>query len=249
MIRNYSRLFERYLILIIFKSLGKAVTINDISVKAKSKEKVYQVLTYEGGMYLPSVLDANKEYIKEILTGSKKFIYWTQILTVKVPHIKSLSIKNVLRFAKEQIKVEVYLPTYKYNKLPNKDWLWNVVNTLANKESNQFIQERLANREKYMAMKMRLNVVAIPVIAHIFAKSKNDFYMNGRAHFLLRRPLKNTNRKIHDIEMDQNEENKNEIELYQEKISNLQKEVENYQAKNDVILQDKENSASFTSMV
>ena len=51
--------------------MGKAVTINYVSLKAKYKEDVFRVLSYEGGMYLPFILDLNKEYIKEISTGNK----------------------------------------------------------------------------------------------------------------------------------------------------------------------------------
>ena len=220
--------------------MEKDFTINDISLKAKSKKEVYQVLTYEGGIYLPPILDANKNYIKDIMTGKKKFLYWKQILTVKVPHIDSLSIKQVLNFAKEWTNINDYLPTYKYNKLPNRDWLWNVVNTLANKEFSKFIQDRLAKREKCMITKMRLDVEAIPEIVNIFAKSKNVSYMNGRTHFLMRSQLENRKRKIHDIEMDLNEETKNEIKNYKEKINDLQKEIEQYQRTNDDLLQDKE---------
>ena len=69
----------------------------------------------------------------------KKFLYWKQILTVKVPLIDSLSIKLILNFAKEWTNINYYLSTYKYNKLPNRDWFWNLVNILTNKEFSKFI--------------------------------------------------------------------------------------------------------------
>ena len=87
---------------------------------------------------------------------------------------------------------------------------------------------------------MRLDVEAIPEIVNIFTKSKNVSYMNGITHFLMRRQLKNRKRKIHDIEMDLNEETKNEIKNYKEKINDLQKEIEQYQRTDDDLLQDKE---------
>ena len=85
-----------------------------------------------------------------------------------------------------------------------------------------------SQKEKCVVTKMRLDVEAIPEIVSIFAKSKNVYYMNGRTHFLMRRQLENRKRKIHDIEMDLNEETKNEIKNYKEKINDLQKEIEQY---------------------
>ena len=152
--------------------MEKYFAINDISLKAKSKKKVYQVFIYEGGIYLPPILDANKNYIKDITTDKKMFLYWMQILTVKLPHIGSLSIKLVINFVIEWTNINDYLPTYKYNKLPNRDWLWNVVNTLANKEFSKFIQDRFAKREKCMVTKKRLGIEAIHEIVSIFANLK-----------------------------------------------------------------------------
>ena len=47
----------------------KEITLNDISIKARSKKEVYLVLTVEGGLYLPPILDSNRMYLKEIMSG------------------------------------------------------------------------------------------------------------------------------------------------------------------------------------
>ena len=51
----------------------KDITISDIVIHAKSKKEVYHVLTVEGGLYLPPIIDANKNYIQNIMRGFKKF--------------------------------------------------------------------------------------------------------------------------------------------------------------------------------
>ena len=81
-------------------SLVKDIMLIDISVKARSKKEVYLVLTVEGGLYLPSILDANWNYLKNIMSGKKKFLYSKDIKWIKVPQIKSLSFKYILKFAK-----------------------------------------------------------------------------------------------------------------------------------------------------
>ena len=53
-------------------SLVKDISLIDISVKARSKKEVYLVLTVEGELYLPPILDANRNYLKNIMSGKKK---------------------------------------------------------------------------------------------------------------------------------------------------------------------------------
>ena len=86
------------------------ITINDISIKARSKKEIYMVLSLEGGIYLPPILDANSKYIKDIITGSKEYLYWKNINTIKVPHIKSFEIKNIITFARQHCQIDNYLP-------------------------------------------------------------------------------------------------------------------------------------------
>ena len=108
--------------------MDRQITLNDVSVKAKSKKEVYSVLTVEGGLYLPPIMDSSKEYLKAIMTGKEKFLSSKDVNVIKLPQLKSLSIKEILVFAKKNTDIENYLPIYKYNKLPNREWLWNVIN-------------------------------------------------------------------------------------------------------------------------
>ena len=49
--------------------MEKEITLNDIAIRAKSKKEGDQVLTIEGGLYLPPMADANKKYIQNIMKG------------------------------------------------------------------------------------------------------------------------------------------------------------------------------------
>ena len=42
------------------------------------------VLTVEAGIYLPPIFDANREYIQDIMTTIKKFLYCKNVQTIKV---------------------------------------------------------------------------------------------------------------------------------------------------------------------
>ena len=54
-------------------------------------------------------------------------------------HIKFLSIKDILKFARENSNIDDYLPTYNITKHTNCDWLWNVVNTIVNSQFEKFV--------------------------------------------------------------------------------------------------------------
>lgn len=99
------------------------ITLNDVSLKAKSKKEIYLVLTVEGGLYLPPILDANRKYLRALMIGKKKFLYSSKIKVTKVPQVENLAIKNILEFAAKNVDIQNYLPEYEYNKQPNRDWL------------------------------------------------------------------------------------------------------------------------------
>ena len=75
--------------------MEKALTINEVAIKARSKKEFYSVLSAEGGIYLPPIMDANSSYFKDIVTGNKKFLY-SKNKVVKVPQIKRLYITDIL---------------------------------------------------------------------------------------------------------------------------------------------------------
>ena len=81
--------------------MEKEITINDIAIHARSKKEIYHVLTAEGGLYLPPIMDADRKYIQNIVRGLKKFMYSKDIKVVKVPQIEALSIKKLLQWVKQ----------------------------------------------------------------------------------------------------------------------------------------------------
>ena len=109
------------------------------------------------------------------------------MLTIQVPQIKLLGIKEILNFGRKCSAIDQYLPSYKYNNFPNCDWLRKVINTIWNKEFGKYISDSMKIREKQMVFKMNFKVDAIPEIVNIFSNSLNVSYMKGRTHFLIRK--------------------------------------------------------------
>ena len=154
------------------------------------------MLTVEGGLYLSPMMDANKRYIQDIMCGIKKYKYAKNVSIVKVPQIKNLSIKAILIWAKENTSIESYLPSYDYEKYPNRDWLWNILNTITYDKFQKLIKDSL--KEKMIVMKSKMKVEEIPEIINIFAKSENVSVLKGKSHFLMREYQRDRKRKRSD---------------------------------------------------
>ena len=54
-------------------TMKKEIKMNDIAIRAKSLKEVSNVLTVEGGLKLPPMMDENKKYIKCIMRVHAKF--------------------------------------------------------------------------------------------------------------------------------------------------------------------------------
>ena len=127
--------------------MEKEITISDIAIHAKSKKEIFHVLTVEGGLYLPPINDSNKKYIQNIMKGLKKFLYAKNVKVVKTPHIKGLSIKEIIAWAKDNSDIDCYLPTYSYHKYPDRDWICYELNTIENQKFQKFINDALKDRQ------------------------------------------------------------------------------------------------------
>ena len=82
------------------------------------------------------------------MNSKKTFLYCKNISVVKPPQIISLLIKEILTFGKNNTNIEEYLLTYNYNNFPNREWLWNMTNSIAETKFKKFVGSAMLNREK-----------------------------------------------------------------------------------------------------
>ena len=54
--------------------MNNDLTINDLSVKFKSKTELYNVLVHEGSIYLPPKQDTTQIFLRSIMLGSKLYV-------------------------------------------------------------------------------------------------------------------------------------------------------------------------------
>ena len=75
---------------------------------------------------------------------TKDYIKSKNVLVTKVSHYKNLTVSKILRFARSKGDINKYITDYKYNKEPNREWLWNVINTLIPEEFSEFVSRNIA---------------------------------------------------------------------------------------------------------
>ena len=68
------------------------------------------------------------------MRGFEKFLYTKNVIVVKVPYFKGLSIYEIIVWAKNNSDIDSYLTTYSYHKYPDRDWICNVLNTIENQK-------------------------------------------------------------------------------------------------------------------
>ena len=98
-----------------------------------------------------------------------------------------------------------YLPEYEYQKEPNRDWLWNIVNTLIHQEFQEYIQDKVGKRESQLIKAKNLKVWVTPEIADIIQRSKAVSTSKGKFHFLLRPVINWNSRKQQKLEREKEE--------------------------------------------
>ena len=106
------------------------------------------------------------------MQGDKKWIIWDKVKVIKIPQYEGLKVKDVLKFAASKIDIEAYLPSYDYPKEPNREWFWNIVNSLIPDEFKSFVDHQIEKRLKKLVQNQNLKVTANKYFIEIFKASK-----------------------------------------------------------------------------
>ena len=174
------------------------IQISELGLKSKSKKEVYDLLCNEGSIYLPPIEDAHHKFISQILVGDKKYLKRSHVKVCRVPHLKGLTVEDLLVFGQLKVNLNDYLPDYEYHKLPNRQWLCNMLNTLLGSTFAKFVKEWMKARVKHMVMKKKLTVKLLPEFENMFMSSKNISVQKGRSHSLIKKYGKRKWEEIQD---------------------------------------------------
>ena len=82
-------------------------------------------------MYVPPKLMVNKDFLKQILAGTKKLYHLNEIKPVYVPQYDELSVKRLWPNLKRANDFMIFLPDeLPKGRLPDRDYFFTVLNTL-----------------------------------------------------------------------------------------------------------------------
>ena len=129
----------------------KDITLSDLSLKAKSKKEIYMVLTVEGGLYLSPTMDANRNYIRVVISGTKLFLYLKNVKWTKVPQKEKLDLKSILKFGRDNSNIDQSISTQNF-----RTEFGSVINTVVYDEFQLFIKNAMKNRENSWLWKVGL---------------------------------------------------------------------------------------------
>ena len=213
----------------------------DLASKWRSKKELYNMLVREGGIYLPPNQEATQKYLRDLMMGKKKFIKSENILAIKVPQYKGLTVKSIIEFAQRNIHIDKYLPDYEYSKENNREWVWNIVNTIIPEKFKRFIDQKVEERKQQIIKSQNLGISVNPEFMSIFKSSNSVSFVKGKSHFLARLPRPSKEQKnIQELEEEkreiiakaENAENKlEELKLKLEELQNNLRDADDNAAK------------------
>ena len=215
------------------------ISIQQMGLKWRSKREVYNLLTTEGGCYLPPLADSHYKYISQVLVGDKKVLKWKDVKVCSVPHLKGLKINELLEFARTHFDVDNYIPDYEYDKKPNRNWIWNIINSVCQGEFQKYIEKKISDRTKFTINMKSFNLKALPEFISIFQSSKSISTDHGRSHFLLKTAGK---RKWEEVKKDDAEQLRctvKENKLLRDKIDKLHERIFKYESVQNELLADR----------
>ena len=212
--------------------VGNSFTIKDLSSKCKSKAELYNMLVRDGQLYLPPKQEATQRFLRDVMMGKKSYIKCDDVKVTKVPQYKGLTVKNILKFARDQMNIDKYIPEFDYPKEPNREWLCNIINTLLHDEFQKFILKIVEERRNELIHSQNLGITVRPEFLNIFKKSQAVSIQTGKSHFLARVPKTTKDHiQIRKLEMENEEVKERKFEAFEEirKLKSKLKEMEESQ--------------------
>ena len=101
-----------------------------------------------------------------------------------------LECKANTSFVQQHAEIQTYLPEYLYDKIQNREWVCNVVNSLIPQEFKEFIDKKVKERKQSIIKSQNLGANIMPQFVNIFKTSNSVSLHKGKSHFLIRQSQK-----------------------------------------------------------
>lgn len=121
-----------------------------------------------------------------------RFVKYDDLKAIRVDRFEGLEVEALLSWARDHVDIESYLPSYKYKRAPNREWLCNIckhpfadpsVHSLKPVEFKAYIKEKLKAREQMVFVKKVHTIDCIPEVADAFEHTSHVSSKNRHLTF------------------------------------------------------------------
>lgn len=130
----------------------KKVHAADIMRNFRSKEDFIKILSIEGQFYLPPVQECTVDFLRDVCAGRKGLLQNDEVRVIYVPRMPELSAKHLLKEAIEDEDINYYLPPVRDNHVLNKEFLFNIINTVKPEFFPESIRDLMRIKQEKIAM-------------------------------------------------------------------------------------------------
>ena len=106
------------------------VTATSFAAKFKSKREVYFFLTVDVKAYLPPFENTSIYWLKDIISGEKKYIHQDDVKHITMPYYKGITLKNIFEVLGNYPALGPYAPDAKDVKRLPREWVGNLGYTI-----------------------------------------------------------------------------------------------------------------------
>ena len=131
----------------------------------------YHFLAVECHAYLAPLESHTIYFLKKLINGERKFLHCDKVKYLAVPQYEGLGIKEFLQEAHKYPQVTDYLPEQEDHKRLPRQWVINVVYTLAGKPFADWVLEHVEARNAKVVADKQLAIMMDPDIMRAFQAS------------------------------------------------------------------------------
>ena len=204
------------------------MTVNDLSSKFRAKSELINVLWREGDIYLPPKRDVTQKYLRKLLHGEKWYVKWSEVKVINIPQYEGLTVNDLIKFAESEFDIDKFLPEYDYDKVPNRTWLCNLINTIIPEKLNMLVDKKIKERNQKLIASQNLMINAKEEFISIFKNSQSISSLKGKSQYLVRAPKKTKDQLVIQNLVEENKEVMSKVSKLKKELDILQNKMADY---------------------
>ena len=125
----------------------RRVMAQELLARFRSKEDFISYMSNQLQLYVPPEKMLNRDFMKQLLVEDKKLLELCKVIHCSVPRYDELSVKKFWPLMQKDAAFMVYMPDPTADgRLPERQYFWNVLNTLQTEYVQRLIEHANAQR-------------------------------------------------------------------------------------------------------